>query len=539
MGINGITNILRGMRSSRKAVNKQLLELCDTLSKTQKRTHSTRLPISGQDIQTYLPKPFQELVAGLKNPTVTVGYNAGKGQSVIGMSIKEGNKPIGGITFALDSTRGKKPMLQAKYRFQMPDASAEQVMSGSLTLNPNAPISDDFLNLTSKRKGIHHFEHAAGDSYHVSASFNTNRLEEFSRKTGLEMPNSEELAKMPETISGHSQRIMDKFLDAVKKPSKTKKAVKTRTSSKPKAVKAAAPTAPQRISFAEDAKKIMALEGKPSVESANKAKDLIMKRMGYDPSLVTVKADPNLGGTGGMFNIATGEIVLNPKYSELATHFDVTDVLVHELSHLDDAVKTAKVMGIDNFEKLIMARKGTEQITFNRKFYEEAIKQVDIKGFDAKPFIEHEKLLNKLHTEKYTDDYFDMLNKWQYSISPTEVLARKAELKLIADLKAQGVNIKSSMPLERFGKTPHEYLQELVPQIETKLAHLTPQARNEKFNETFYKILEEKNPEFASLWKKLNREGISDDECTRFDELEKTLSKNLSEQIYKSMPERL
>lgn len=132
-----------------------------------------------------------------------------------------------------------------------------------------------------------------------------------------------------------------------------------------------------------------------------------------------------------------------------------------------------------------------------------------------------------------------MLNKWQYSISPTEVLARKAELKLIADLKAQGVNIKSSMPLERYGKTPHKYLQELAPKIEAKLAHLTPQARNEKFNETFYKILEEKNPEFASLWKRLNREGISGDECTRFDELQKALPENFFEQIYKSMPERL
>ncbi len=504
MGINGILKIMGGIRSE-----KDFIRVCQTFAKNGKRVQSTRLPLQGEDLKI-LPEALQQMTKGLKKPVVTVGYNSSKGQSILGMRINDGNKPVSAVAISFDTTRGAKPILQAKYRMMTPD-TGETAMSGSKMFNLNS-TSDDFIHAFSKRNGVLRLEHLENGAY-SSQTFNPVAAS----KHNLEMPTAEEFAGIENTIGKQLKRMKGEF-EGLIKPQKVKK---------PKAVNT--PARPQRPSFAAEAKEIMAFEGATSVESANKAKDLLMKRMGYDPKLITIKGKDLTNDKGqAYFNPISGEIIVNESMAGKATHFDVADVLLHELTHMDDHVKLCKYMGIDKYEKLMLELKKSakaEDAVFNRAFYEEAIKQANITGFNAKPILKEIKDTIRLNSSNFTDEYAQIIDRYTYATSPMEINARRAERTLIKELKAGGVQITHSMPLKEYGKTPSSHLIEIMPKIESKLGKYPLAQRNDVFNKAHDAALAELEPEFATLLKKLKTEGLTvgSPEQIRFKELNKTL----------------
>ncbi len=442
-----------------------------------------------------------------------VYHIAGKGQSSLGMTILEGNRPVSAVVFSTDSTRGAKPILQIRYKMLTPD-TAEKVLSGSMTINPNTAC-DDFIHAVSKRKGVHSLEHLE-DGVHFTQTFNPNAAS----RHNLEMPTTEEFTDMTEHIGKQLKVINSEYLTLVtpKKVKPKARIARTRAAKKPQASGTKPVKGP--VSFSEEAKRIIAFEGRTSVESAQKAKNLLMKRMGYDPNLITLKGKDLTNSNGyAYFDAITGEIVVDSAMAGKATHFDVADVLVHELQHMDDFVKVCKKMGIDEFEKLMMKLSNGD--TFNRAFYEKAIQQADITGFDAKPFINEIKNRHKLISRNLTDEYARFMEKYEYTTSPMEIKARNAERRLIKELVADDVKIKGIMPLSSYGATPNEYLIDMMPKVESKLSKYPLAKRNDIFNKAHEQALMEQDPEFAALLKKLKTEGLNAKESTRYNELNK------------------
>lgn len=513
MGINGIEKIFNAFKSAQRFEN-AFLRGMDKLSKTSKRIHSPRITFDKHNLSE-LPRDITELTQGLRNPRIVAGINCGKGKSILGVRIQDGDEIVGQFAFNFRQNKGGSPSTQVKLQLFNQEQKA---MSSSFMLNPNGTTKGDFVNAVSSRNGVMRIEQGRGDAIQLSGFFNPEQAAPFLLRTGVD---PKVAVKKIQQIQAHPDKFLKELLASF---TKSTEGLATTTTKATKSV--------NERTFATEVEQIMKFEGNPTVESANKAKDILMKRMGYDPSLVTVKISDDIAGCGGGYNKATGEVLLDASMVSKATHFDVADVLVHELDHMDVAVKTAKSIGLDNYERLIMYRSTADdlEIYFNRAFYEKAIAQADITGFNFKPFLQEEKQLNRLFDQNLTGQYSTIMRKYQYAISKKEGHARDVEKVLIAELQRRGIEVKSVIRPDGFGVTPNEHLVQIMPKIEAKLAQYPLAQRNRKFNKAFYKALEEINPEYARLEAKsykglshsrINKNGTVEqvDESKRYDDL--------------------
>ncbi len=512
MGINGLGTLFNALKSS-KSVDQKIIQVMNKLAKGNKRIRTPRMTFDKRSMAK-LPEDILEFSKGLKNPRITCGLNCGNGQSVMGFKIQDGNEVVGNFAFSLTRNNNLYPNIQARLQIFNKNQKA---IGGSLMVNPSGKMDGDFINTFSSRKGTLKVEQVRGDAIHFDASLNTEAAKGFAQRIGGNMSDiPEPLKEMQKDPDAFLKMILENFKKETAKLNKStinksKSKTKIKKNSNVSAINSHTQNVNQRT-FATEAEQIMKFPGKPTEATANQAKDILMKRMGYDPDLITVKVSDEIAGHGGQFNYATGELLLDGSLAAKATHFDIADVLAHELDHMDIAVKTAKYMGIDEYEKLVMYRKTADDvdIVFNKEFYKRAIAQANIEGFNAKPYIQEEKEINRLFDRNLSGKYLSINQQYAYATSKNEGHARDVEKRLIAELQKRGVEIKSSIPLEDFGKTPHQFIVNLMPSIEAKLAKYPLSLRNDKFNEAYFKSLEEFNPEFAKLEKKYLTEGLTE-----------------------------
>ncbi len=547
MGINALNGFIKTFNKA-KSADRKIFMVLDSLASMKTRIKSPTFTFSGSNLNE-LPKPIQELTHGLKRPSLTLRFNGGNGQGIFGIRIKDGDEIVGNIALNMHKNRGKAPHIQTKFEYK---ANNKNAFSGSMSINPNGTKDGDFIDTFARHNGTYNIVHQRGDAKQISLSFNPARTKEFEQQTGRKLLSQSSFEDMSKNIANESDEMLNaiatRFQKTVKraprktpkiepKPLKDIKSNKTleeakelivtnnvKTTNISKEIKAAklktervktarAPKVHKANTFADEVELIMKFEGRPTEASANKAKDILMRKMGYDPKLINVKVADDIHGGGGCYNIATGELLLDGSMAAKAGHFEVADCLVHELDHMDLAVKLAKKMGLDKFEKMILALtpKGETPPVFNRSFYEKAIQQADITDFNAKEFIDFEKRLIKLVLSNFSGPYLTKNNKYHYAISPMEIRARRKEIQLIQELQARGHKLSSQLKqIEEFGQQPSQHIVKTFPKVEAKLAKYPLAKRSEIYNEAYYKAMEDIHPEFARLERKLNTDALTE-----------------------------
>ena len=104
MGINGIEKIFNAFKSAQRFEN-AFLRGMDKLSKTSKRIHSPRITFDRHNLSE-LPRDITELTQGLRNPRIVAGINCGKGQSILGVRIQDGDEIVGQLAFNFRQNKG-------------------------------------------------------------------------------------------------------------------------------------------------------------------------------------------------------------------------------------------------------------------------------------------------------------------------------------------------------------------------------------------------------------------------------------------------
>lgn len=497
MGINGLNSLFNLFKSSQRFEQK-FLQVMDKLSKTSKRVHSPRITFDRHNIPE-LGKAFTEITHGLKNPRITAGLNCGKGQSIMGLRIQDGDEIVGHFAFSLRQNTGGSPSLQTKLQILNHEQKA---ISGSLMINPNGSTKGDIISAFSSRGGKYRIEQGRGDAIHFDAFLNPEQAESFAQLIGGK---TSELAKNLRQIQAHPNKFLNQVLTGYTKEAENLASTTTKTTKgASKATKASRATKPipqtksvNERTFATEAEQIMKIEGTPTPEDVMKYRDIIAKKMGYSPELITIDVlDDVPGVANACFDPVTAKIIINKNLLQKCTHFDIFDCIIHEADHLNTGVKTAKALGLEKYKPKIMHH--NPKGVFNKDFYVEAMKQVDIADFNVKPFLDEERELYKI-SKLPKGKYSTMKRRYMYATSPNEAHARNAEKQLVSELNQRGIKIKSIIRPDGFGVTPDEHLVQIMPQIEAKLAQYPLAQRNRKFNKAYYKALEEINPEYAKL----------------------------------------
>lgn len=504
MGINGLMNLLQNAKRSRMSLGKQFMQFAQEVAQSKTATR-TRISLSGEDLQL-LPKPVRDIIIGVKNPTVHIGIKSGNGTSTIGAALSSGNKPVARVAFGVDTTVGTYPAFQTRMRINLPNAQNERVMSGAFWANPNLQIGEDFSSVMTKRGDTYLFDVSRGKALQVTATMNPERGVQLGRILGQEItPNARDMQRANTQLLDDSESIIEdlKRIFKVKKTKVAKPAqLSAATETTAKTARRAKAALTER-SFAQEVREILAMGEKATPESVEKAKNLIARKMGFDPDTIRIEFK-GLGSQGGYFDSKTGIITLDSGIFATRTNFDVTNILVHELDHMEAFVKTAKKMGLDKYEKLMLELEPGS--TLNRSFYEEAMKQVDVKGFSAKPFIKSLKETD-IRNKNFTGDYLNFYDNSYYAIDAFETRARGAEIRLFQELQTSGVKFDSSIPIEHFSEATYKRAKKYYEMVQAKIGKLPPEKQNEVFNEAFAKVLKSEPH---------NSEIIADDEYAAF-----------------------
>ena len=99
-----------------------------------------------------LPVFFREFTKGAKKPKVIVGAKSSqKGEGILGVTVKDGNKTTSKLVIGVDSTRGELPIIQLRGVHGTTDS---KVLSFNTLYNPNIKLDDHTMSiLTSKSRG--------------------------------------------------------------------------------------------------------------------------------------------------------------------------------------------------------------------------------------------------------------------------------------------------------------------------------------------------------------------------------------------------
>ncbi len=150
--------------------------------------------------------------------------------------------------------------------------------------------------------------------------------------------------------------------------------------------------------------KLKALTG-TTEENVNKIKDIFMEELGYPKDLISVKVGELPSGglfstrkALGGFNFADGSLILSKSMLSELSLDGLSQIIRHELDHFDKAVKVCKSIGVDEYEKIfknidpemsnLYEKFYGIETTFNKAFFEKAIKSANIDDFDSTKYVE-------------------------------------------------------------------------------------------------------------------------------------------------------
>lgn len=521
MKINSLCRAITNLGKKGRSVEDDLGRIAEDLMKSEGKT---RITMSGNDI----PPVLQEMVKDIKNPIVTLGFNSHKNQVVGGLSIKSGRKTIGNVAVGIDKTKGDSPILQIKYKIS---DNGQKVSSLDYFINPNVNVtssSDVVQNYAKKQQNIN--LHSEIDNAQFLDIYINEKPNDTVKQHGLPSFSEQDLKEIFKSLQKKSyikqlkqtgKEITEFFTPAKSTVTKTRQKNTSDTVRPKHTVQSIAKTnaklKSEYIDFNDIAEHIADFEGKPNIEFSEKTKNIILKKMGYEPEIIKVEKYTSDTAMGG-FDCINGKLYVD--IDSFDNFNDLTCTIIHETDHIDIFVKLAKKLGIDNFEKLMQKAYKEPDMKINREFYTKAVKYADVDNFNAKPFIKDILNQSKRDLLEKNSYYTDILNSFLYASNGIEKHARKAEKQLIKSLKNIGIQEKNDDKLfDLFTDTSKDSFENSFRQIETVLKKYGKE-KPKIFNEEFDKALQNLNPEFHVLYKKFfnPNESLSEEELIKINE---------------------
>ena len=475
-----------------------------------------------------LPESIKPFLAGLKKPRVIIGAKSSeKGQGILGFVIKDGNKTKGRAALGVDKTRGELPVVQLRGSLKN---SEDTVLSFNSMHNPNVPLD-------SENAGIFTGKMSGGKRLSTRIA-NEHRPPAFIADTYI----NPELAKA-EGIP--SAAIKELTAHQKLKPEDINKMRLNLTSF----IKNKGHKIYSINECLDDAVKIAQWEGKPTIESVIKAKNILLKKMGYNPDKVKINVNTKSNFAMSYTN-PTGELNIHPVFLEQATHQDVVVVLSHELTHMEDFVKLYKKIGPEEFEKLTRPKAlvpaDTPQV--NHKWYKEMSKLVDENDWKFHSGLVKTEIKNSDGTTKVINhlkfDYKSMIKEFQdkinfaykkykgvyreikaaemYQFSAIESRAKLVEKNLVSKLEEAGILQKTKFS-DMYGTGAYTslgtYTNRFAP-LDKELGKLYGNKKSQKFDELFYEEFSHSNKRIAELHKKITSpDGATEEEAKELDRL--------------------
>ena len=483
-----------------------------------------------------LPVGLKPLIAGLKKPKVLIGTKSSeKGQGILGIAVRDGNKTTAKFAVGIDTTGGKAPILQ--YRGVLGD-SQNKIFSFNALHDTNVALNPETCGVfTGRMQGGKRLSTAIRDENMRSAFLADSYIDsKLAASAGLRKEILKELAShqkvKPEDINKMS-REFSRFI--------SNKGAKIYSIN----------------DCLDEAVKIAGWQGKPAEESIIKAKNLLVKDMGFNPKAVTLEIDKEPSEYFMAFDALTGKLYANPKFLDSATHQDIAFVLSHELVHMEDFLKLYKKIGAEEFEKLMRHPKLQIEEALNHNWYKKMSENIDendwkwmsglqkteVTGYDgAKLIINHQKFnansMIKERKEKislakkgYTGRFAEIKYAERYQFSPIEEHARLVEKNLKYKLEEAGLLQKTKFS-DKYGQKPimdlGRYQSRFAP-VEKKLEELYGKNKCEKFNDMFYEQVAKKDSRLAELCKKMDTEGGLP--TKDFEEMQELIKKHYGDDI--------
>ena len=473
-----------------------------------------------------LPIGLKPLISGLKKPKVLIGTKSStKGQGILGIAIKDGNKTKGRVALGFDQTKGELPVIQLRGSLKNAE---ETFLSFNSLHNPNIPLNPENAGIfTVKTQGGRRLStKITGENMTPVFMADSYINPELAKAEGIPSAALKELTAhqklKPEDINKKRLNLSSFIKNKGHKIYSINDCI-------------------------DDIVKIAQWKEKPTLESVKKAKDILSKKMGYDPSKINIK----IKNSGNMaFNGITGDISVAEAFLQNAAFQDIAFALSHELTHMEDFVKLYKKLGGERFEKLIRpAKLAPEDIPpLNHNWYKEMSKSVDAdnwkwntglqktvikdrngnviekinhQSFNANTMIRefHDKL--KLQKQNYKGKYAFVKDAERYQFSPIEQHARLVEKNLQRTLEERGLLQKTKYS-DNYGKGPVDgfgFNKSRFKSIDEALDKLGGK-RDEKFNELYYKALEGYDKRLAELCQKFDTDGLS---IKDFDEIQELI----------------
>lgn len=233
-----------------------------------------------------------------------------------------------------------------------------------------------------------------------------------------------------------------------------------------------------------------------------KAKDIILKDMGLPSDLVKC-VDQNLGGKGyAAYSAPLGIVIFDKQFcqkpdSEFSDEA-VMCILRHELDHMEVFTKLYKMLGGENFEKLIKplySDKKGEMPKVNHEFYKEMSKYVNIEDFNPNKFID---AINNYYMASLGDSHYknftDIIKNFDNAL---ENSARDKQYEL--------ENLMGITTLKDFYSMIDE-TKALINEIKKKNPQISEEELNSKFDELYSEAqketeLEDKTENWGAILK--------------------------------------
>ncbi len=465
MAIEKILTLVRQMARQEKSGEAAYKLMKTVMSGSGKET----LILEGKALHQ-LPEQLSIFTQHLKKPKVIFGLKSGKkGSGVCGISIIDGDKSVAKLALGVDETRGL-PIFQIKGRTY---ANGEQIEGLSSFLNPNVRVNSRSYDYEEVNKGV-------------------NRI------LGLYAKNGELAGAMH--YSGSGGMLSEVVNDTKLKPTGFRATVRSLTDFVARRGRTVLPV----TSCEKELLAIVNSEGQPTFESVSKAKDLLVKRMGYNPKNIPIEVTSETGGAAA-FDAESGKLLINNEVLSKCTNVEVALLLSHELQHMDDFIKISKSIGVKRLQKLLGG-------TINKKFYEEMSKCTAGINHNVKQIIDDIKA--HYSPSKYKGYYAEVLEDDTYAMSILEDRARKAERKVLDLFRKKGIDIQTkAYPLELYARKTSSSLRPVLERLEPKLPK---DGRDTFFNRWYAAAFKKVEPELYALSKKAR---LTQEEFARYNEL--------------------
>ena len=215
-----------------------------------------------------------------------------------------------------------------------------------------------------------------------------------------------------------------------------------------------------------------------------------MKEMGYNHELIQVKQTYLFGKGDAGFEPLAGVIHFSKEFSK-RSNAEIAGMMRHELDHFEVYAKLAKSMGIDKFKSFLktfskemgIKDEQTFDMMFNESFWNKAIKNVDVSGFNA---VKYEKAIAGYYKKiSGLSDYSELMQDAKYFSNSLETRAYKVQDSIY---KSMGVQNDEQIMIRHLNKEINKTV-ELIKRKNPRSAENNPFGEPGKLEEFINEVV--------------------------------------------------